>query len=284
MNSGSRLAGSDASMSSFSSSVRVMRATPSPSCNERAILRGASRAGPYSDSSPDVKGTCVTGGRADDPRERSAARHRRMVEHHHLVDERGPVLADHLDMELLGELRAFGPGLDAHQARAGVDLRAGADRAHEAELVRAVVGRVPVAGELPAGASVQAGEEAQCQEAVRDRAAERALPLGTLHVDVDPLVVPGELGEAVDHVLRDLDRLAPRAEGVANLALEPLDVVETDLFHDGVLPAERPGRRAGPVLPTRPAGRTEGPLPPWRGAAVSASVAAVMARATGFAW
>src|SRR5439155_1379862 len=81
-----------------------------------------------------------------------------------------------------------------------------------------------------------------------------------------------------------LDRLAPRAEGVADLALEPLDVVETDLFHDGVLPAERPGRRAGPVLPTRPAGRTEGPLPPWRGAAVSASVAAVMARDTGFAW
>src|SRR5207247_1119424 len=83
--------------------------------------------------------------------------HRRVVEHHHLVDERGPVLADYLDVELPGELRALGPGLDAHQARAGVDRRAGADRAHEAELVRAVVGRVPVAGELPAGASVQAG-------------------------------------------------------------------------------------------------------------------------------
>src|SRR5213593_280568 len=50
--------------------------------------------------------------------------HRRVVEHHHLVDERGPVVADHVDVDLLGELRAFGLGLDADQARTGVDLRA----------------------------------------------------------------------------------------------------------------------------------------------------------------
>src|SRR5205823_11357747 len=61
MNSGSRLAGSDGSMSSFSSSVRVMCAMPSPSGSERAVGRDASRPEPYSDSSPDVKGTCVTG-------------------------------------------------------------------------------------------------------------------------------------------------------------------------------------------------------------------------------
>src|SRR3989442_8792833 len=189
----------------------------------------------------------------------SAPRHRRVVEHYHLVDERGPILAGHMDVDLLGDLRALGLGLDAQQARAGVDLRAHAHRAHEAELVGAIVGRVPVAGELPAGAPVQAREEAQRQEAVRDRAAERALPLGALHVDVDPLVVAGELGKAVDHVLGDLDRLAPRAEGDADLTLEPLDVVEAELVHGGVLPAERPGRRAGPVLPTRPRGRTEGP-------------------------
>src|SRR5438093_9969659 len=64
----------------------------------------------------------------------SAAGHRRMVEHHHLVDECRPVLADHVDVDLLGELRALGSGLDAHQARAGVDLRSRAHRAHEAEL------------------------------------------------------------------------------------------------------------------------------------------------------
>src|SRR5437762_12084234 len=170
-----------------------------------------------------------------------------------------------MDVDLLRDLRALGLGLDAHQARAGVDLRARAHRAHEAELVGAVVGRVAVAGELPAGAPVQAREDAQRQEAVRDRAAERALPLGALHVEVDPLVVPGELGKAVDHVLGDLDRLAPRAEADADLALEPLDVVEADIFHGGVLPAERPGRRAGPVLPTRPRGRTEGPHRPGTG-------------------
>src|SRR5882724_9555602 len=199
----------------------------------------------------------------------SAPRHRGVIEHHHLVDERGPVLADHMDVDLLGELRALGLGLDAHQARAGVDLRARAHRAHEAELVGAVVGRVPVAGELPAGAPVQAREEAQRQEAVRDRAAERALPLGALHVEVDPLVVPGELGKAVDHVLGDLDRLAPRAEGDADLALEPLDVVEADIFHGGSsrlsVPAGGPGASFLPARAGERKGRTAWRLARGRG-------------------
>src|SRR5205823_8607230 len=34
----------------------------------------------------------------------SAPRHRRVVEHHHLVDERGPVVADHMDVDLLRDL------------------------------------------------------------------------------------------------------------------------------------------------------------------------------------
>src|SRR5207247_4208257 len=213
----------------------------------------------------------------------SAALHRRVVEHHHLVDERWPVLAHHVDVDLLGELRALGPRLYTDEARAGVDSRPGADRAHETELVGPIVGRVPVASELPGGAPVQAREEAQGEEAVRDRAAERALPLGALDVDVDPLVVPGHLGEAVDHVLRHLDRLAPGAEGVADLALEPLDVVEADIFHDGSSRLSVPAGGPGPsFLPAR-AGERKGRTA-WRVAAVSASVAAIMARDTGSAW
>ena len=44
-----------------------------------------------------------------------------------------------------------------------------------------------------------------------DRGAERALGLGPLDVDVDPLIVVGELGKRVDHLLGDLAPLA-RAE------------------------------------------------------------------------
>jgi hypothetical protein len=42
---------------------------------------------------------------------------------------------------------------------------------------------------------------------VRDRAAERAR-LGALRVDVDPLMVPGRLGELVHLALGDLDPAA----------------------------------------------------------------------------
>ena len=72
---------------------------------------------------------------------------------------------------------------------------------------------------------------------MRDGSLERALALRTLDVDVDPLVIARQLGEAVDHVLRDLDRVAPAAEGVADLGLEFRDVVEADVLH-GILLCE----------------------------------------------
>ena len=55
--------------------------------------------------------------------------------------------------------------------------------------------------------------------------------------------------------------------GLRSTVVLPLTtkIVEADVFHGGVLPAERPGRRAGPVLPTRPHGRTEGPHRPGTG-------------------
>src|SRR5689334_8387268 len=89
------------------------------------------------------------------------------------------------------------------------------------------------------------GQQAQREEAVRDRSAERALALRALDVDVDPLVIAGQVGETVDHVLGDFDRVAPVAEGVGDLRLQLRDVVETDFLHDGPpgpsLPAGGPG-------------------------------------------
>ena len=47
---------------------------------------------------------------------------------------------------------------------------------------------------------------------MRDRALEGALALGALDVDVDPLMIAREIGELVDHLLRDLEGLAPVPE------------------------------------------------------------------------
>src|SRR5262249_5362696 len=79
------------------------------------------------------------------------------------------------------------------------------------------------------------------------------LPLGPLHIDVDPLVIAGQLGETVDHVLGHGDGLAPFPEGVADLRLQPLDVVEANIVHVEVLLANR----WCPGLPT-PAGAPNG--------------------------
>ncbi len=50
----------------------------------------------------------------------------------------------------------------------------------------------------------EAVDHRQGQVAVCDRRAEGTLCLRPLDIDVDPLVVAGQLGEAVDHVLGDL--------------------------------------------------------------------------------
>jgi hypothetical protein len=45
-------------------------------------------------------------------------------------------------------------------------------------------------------------------------------------------MVAGEVGELVDHVLRDLDLVAPRAERVADLGAQRVDVVKLDILHE----------------------------------------------------
>ena len=66
------------------------------------------------------------------------------------------------------------------------------------------------------------GREAERVVAVGDGAAERRL-LRALHVDVDPLVVAGDVGERVDVLLRDLVPVA----GAELLALGLLELVES---------------------------------------------------------
>jgi hypothetical protein len=66
---------------------------------------------------------------------------------------------------------------------------------------------------------------------VRDGSAEGTLPLRALHVHVDPLAIAGQLGELPDHLLRHLELRAPRAEIVADLLAQCLDVVESNFPH-----------------------------------------------------
>jgi len=52
-------------------------------------------------------------------------------------------------------------------------------------------------------------DQRERQVAVRDGGAVGALLGGALGVDVDPLVVAGDVGELVDVLLRDLEPLGP---------------------------------------------------------------------------
>ena len=63
-----------------------------------------------------------------------------------------------------------------------------------------------------------------------DRGAEGALGLGPLDVDVDPLVVAGELGEGVDVGLGDGAPLA-RADLLTDQRLHSLDSLYLDRCH-----------------------------------------------------
>src|SRR5512146_1750320 len=103
------------------------------------------------------------------------------------------------------------------------------DRGGEADLVPAVV---DTEGEAARGDQVlaEAVDQRQGEVAVGDRRAEGALVLGLLDVDVDPLVVPRELGEGVDVVLGDRTPIA-RADLLPEQRLHPLDSLHLDGGH-----------------------------------------------------
>src|SRR5438067_351678 len=69
----------------------------------------------------------------------------------------------------------------------------------------------------------------------RDGLLEGTLALGALDVDVNPLVIARQLGKLIDHRLRHLERRAEGTECLADLAAQPVDIVEANLFHERLL-------------------------------------------------
>src|SRR6187402_609716 len=110
-------------------------------------------------------------------------------------------LALHEDLER--ELRAAFDRLEPEELEAAAHPAAGGHRRREAHSIQAVVDTHSGIEDLHRR-STHLGQQGQGHEAVRDRRAERA-GRGPLHVDVDPLVVVGGVGEELDPLLRDLD-------------------------------------------------------------------------------
>ena len=65
---------------------------------------------------------------------------------------------------------------------------------------------------------------------------ERTLTAGTLHIDVDPLAISGQLGEGIDHFLRDECLSPPWPPLFGDGRAQSLDVVEANLVHKTFLP------------------------------------------------
>src|SRR3954464_5603016 len=106
-----------------------------------------------------------------------------------------------------GELQSAGDLLDVGQRRLHPHLGAHRNRRGEPHLVQAVVYAHRCVGH-DEDLREERDQQGERQVAVRDRTAEGALRLRPLHVDVDPLVVTGGVGEEVDVVLGDLEPVA----------------------------------------------------------------------------
>jgi len=122
-------------------------------------------------------------------------------------------------------------GRDAAGADPGTDLH----RTDEAHLVESVVDahqhalepRLVGRGGTCPGRQVR--EHRQCQESVGDRASERSV-LRPLGIDVDELVVVGDVGELADLVLGDLEPIADSLVR-AHIGLEQLERSRGSLAH-----------------------------------------------------
>jgi hypothetical protein len=69
---------------------------------------------------------------------------------------------------------------------------------------------------------------------VGDRGAERALVLGALDIDMDPLMVAAQIGEGVDVLLADLAPLA-RPDLLAEQRLQPFNSLDLNRRHGPTL-------------------------------------------------
>ena len=135
-----------------------------------------------------------------------------------------------MDRRLEGEQCAELVLLGAHDAGAGVQGGPGRDRSAELQTAGAEVHDVLHAGELDRHRD-QARHQAEGQETVGDRATEGTLLLAALDVDMNPLVVARQVGELVDHFLRDDQFVAPLPVLFGGLGVDGVDVVESDGSH-----------------------------------------------------
>src|SRR5262249_48232254 len=123
---------------------------------------------------------------------------RRHHPRHRVADEAALLVPLDLEREAGDDLVPT-TALLLNRGERGLGAALGTDRARrrEAALVPAVV---DTEGKAGGGDQffAEAVDEGEGQVAVGDRRAEGALCLGPLDVDVDPLIVAGELGEGVD--------------------------------------------------------------------------------------
>src|SRR5271156_4636563 len=116
-----------------------------------------------------------------------------------------------------------------------MDLGARRHGRDEAEFVRAVVDYIAITDNLVSRIDFQSWDQTQRQKPVCDRPLERALALRSLDINVNPLMVAGDIGKLVDLLLSNLDFLAPAAVLRADFRSQFLNVVKFDAFHFGLL-------------------------------------------------
>ena len=158
--------------------------------------------------------------------------------------------------------RAFLVLPDVGHPVSGVERGADGNRGQQAEAVRAVVDDVLLPGDLHVAGAVQGWQEAEGEEAVGDRPPERAGG-GALHVDVDPLVVAGQLCELVHLLLGHLVFGTPGTPLLGDGPTQALQVVVGDfrLVAHVVLVLALSGMWLGDIVaPPRPSARTGRPV------------------------
>src|SRR3954451_22728160 len=175
-----------------------------------------------------------------------------------IADEAGLLVPLHLEREARDDLEPAAAELvDLRHFRARAHIAAGRHGRGETHLVPAVVDAEHEARRRDQ-LHAEAIDQAEREVAVRDRRSERALGLGALDVDMDPLIVAGEIGERVDHLLGHLTPVG-RADGPTLKLPKALDSVCSRDSHGergysmSLIPRKLP--TIAPAPPIRPSTR-----------------------------
>src|SRR5262249_14164941 len=94
--------------------------------------------------------------------------------------------------------------------------------------------RAALANCLECGRGTDLRHDRQQEQSMSDRATKRP-GSGTLHVNVDPLMIARKVREAVDQALGNLQLRTPWTEFRRNQAAQRLEIIETDFTHDPCL-------------------------------------------------